>query len=389
MDQYRPYVDTIAAEQAAMRQCVVDWASINTGTRNLAGLRTLADRLSDFISEHFDVAPQRLDLKPESVIDARGESRQIPLGQALSFAIRPEAPLRVFCCIHMDTVYGPDHPFQQVTELDPDRIKGPGVTDAKGGLVVMLHALRAFEQTPWHDRVGYEVLINPDEEIGSPGSSPLLSAAAKRNHLGLLFEPALPDGSLVDRRRGSGNFTIVIHGKSAHAGRDFASGRSALLAAAELTLRLHALNSQLGGVTVNIGAIDGGGPVNVVPDLAIVRLNVRTTAKADEERVLFSLHHLVGEYDLKHGLRASLHGHFASPPKLITAGTTALLQNITATGRHLGLQLTAGPSGGVSDGNKLAAAGLTNIDTLGVRGGSIHSPEEFLIVSREINWRFA
>ena len=376
-----PVLDWIASQADTMRGRVVEWANVNSGTRNLAGLARQWELVAEVVRSELDVEPQRVALGPDTVIDAHGEEQHVALGDALSAIKRPDAPLRVLCCIHMDTVYPQDHPFQTVTELGPDRLRGPGVTDAKGGLVVMLAALAALERSPWRERIGWEILVNPDEEIGSPGSAPLLAAAAKRNHLGLLFEPSLPDGSLVDRRKGSGNFTVVVRGRSAHAGRDFAKGRSALLAAADLALKFHALNAQLGGnVTINIGAIDGGGPVNVVPDLAILRLNVRTGQLNDEERVLFFLHHLVAECDLKEGISTALHGHFASPPKPLDERSAALLGHIVDCGRELGMTLVSKMSGGVSDGNKLAAAGLANIDTLGVRGDGIHSPEEYLVV---------
>ncbi|MGD0542611.1 MAG: peptidase dimerization domain-containing protein, partial [Tepidisphaeraceae bacterium] len=199
--------------------------------------------------------------------------------------------------------------------------------------------------------------------------------------LGLLFEPALSDGALVDRRRGSGNFSIIIRGRGAHAGRDFAHGRNAVLAAAQLALRLHALNESTPGVTVNIGAIDGGSPANVVPDLAVCRVNIRTTEPHDEQRILSAVNRLIAEANSADGISVQLYGRFASPPKIPDDRTGRLLDAIISCGRDLGLALAHRPSGGASDGNKLAAAGLPNIDSLGVRGDQIHSPGEFLFTS--------
>jgi glutamate carboxypeptidase len=286
--------------------------------------------------------------------------------------------MRVLLCIHTDTVYAVDHPFQTTTLLDADTLRGPGVADAKGGIAVMLTALQAFEQTPWASRLGWEVLLNPDEEIGSPGSTPLLADAAKRNHVGLLFEPAMPDGSMAGRRKGSGNFTLVVRGRSAHAGRDFALGRNAIVAMAELVGQLHGLNGAWPGVTVNVGRIEGGGAVNVVPDLAIARVNVRTTKAEDEPLIRARFEELVAQLNTRDGITAELHGHFSSPAKIPDARTLSLLKSIAECGRELGLDLTWRDSGGVCDGNKLAAFGLPNVDTLGVRGGEIHSPAEFL-----------
>src|SRR5262249_17454996 len=127
-----------------------------------------------------------------------------------------------------------------------------GVADAKGGLAVMLIALQAFEQCPWSKNIGWEILINPDEEIGSPGSSELLRQCATSNHVGMVYEPAFADGAIVSQRKGSGNFDLVVRGRAAHAGRDFAQGRNALTAAATAAIALDHLNQSIPNVTINI-----------------------------------------------------------------------------------------------------------------------------------------
>ena len=153
----------------------------------------------------------------------------------------------------------------------------------KGGLAVMLSALKAVETSPGADRIGYEVVINSDEEVGSLASAPLLAQAACGKRAALTYEPAaLPDGTLAGARPGSGNFAIVVHGRSAHAGRNPEDGRNALLAAADLALRLDALKRD--GLTVNPSRIEGGSPSNVVPDLAILRVNLRPRTPEIESR---------------------------------------------------------------------------------------------------------
>src|SRR6202000_582003 len=104
--------------------------------------------------------------------DDRGEWRERPLGQALRLQMRTEAPLRVFLCGHLDTGYGAEEPFPPARARGEDRLHGPGVADLKGGLLVMFLALSALEQSPQRERIGWEVLFNPDEEIGSPGAGP-------------------------------------------------------------------------------------------------------------------------------------------------------------------------------------------------------------------------
>ena len=226
-----------------------------------------------------------IDLPPAESIDSRGLMTRQPLGRAMRARKRPEAPRQIFLGIHLDTVYPLDQPFQKVEALDANTLRGPGVIDAKGGLVVMLTAIEALERSELAGNVGWEILVNPDEEIGSPGSTELFVEAARRNHVGLVFEPAIGEGNIVDARKGTGNFTIIVHGRAAHAGRDFASGRSAIVALAGIVKKLHALNDTMPGVIVNVGKIEGGGALNVVPDLAIVRINVRLTVPEDETRL--------------------------------------------------------------------------------------------------------
>ena len=122
---------------------------------------------------------------------------------------------------HYDTVYPKESPFQTVRTREDGALWGPGVADMKGGISVMLAALEAFEAHPDKARVGYRVLLSPDEEIGSPGSAPLLERLGREGHVGLTYEPALADGTLAGARKGSGNFHILVRGRSAHAGRDF------------------------------------------------------------------------------------------------------------------------------------------------------------------------
>jgi glutamate carboxypeptidase len=358
---------------------VTDWSNVNSGTGNLAGL----ERLAAMLLREFEVlggVAETVPLEPALSIDASGDSVPVPLGNAIRITKRPQSRLRALAMIHMDTVYSPEHPFQSTTLLDSNTLRGPGVVDAKGGLAVMLTALQALEQSPDAQEIGWEVLINPDEEIGSPGSAPLLAEAAKANHLGLVFEPALPGGALAERRRGAGNFTIVVRGRSAHAGRDFAKGRNAVVAAAELAMRLHALNETLAGVTVNVGRLEGGTAVNLVPDLAVCLINVRTTIAQDETRVRDELQQLMAWLRARDGFTAQLHGAFTSPPKIPDEPTRLLMGHITTCGKELGLPIEWKPSGGACDGNRLAAYGLPTIDSLGPRGGDLHSPTEYLLL---------
>jgi glutamate carboxypeptidase len=370
----------IDAQADAMAQWVWELAEINSGTYHLAGVERVAQRVIDAFAP-LGCTAERVPLPPERSMDGRGELIELPLAPALRFVKRPQAERRALLCIHLDTVYPPEHPFQQVTRIDADTLRGPGVVDAKGGLVVLLTALRAFEQSDAAAALGWEVILNTDEEIGSPGSAGLLLEAARRNHAGLVFEPALPDGSLVGARKGSGNFTVVVRGVAAHAGRDFSAGRSAIVALARLVEHLDRLNGARPGVIVNCGRIEGGGALNIVPDLAIGRFNGRAGTIEEQHFVESAFTGLSSRLDLASGVHLTVHGGFHSPPKPLDPRCQQLTAEVQAAGRALGLELAVHPSGGTCDGNRLAAAGLPTVDSLGPCGGDLHSASEFLSLS--------
>jgi len=376
---YHPHLAWIDAQYDRMCSLVNQWAAINSGTENLAGLKCLTAE----ITQAFEVLEgdvRIIDLPPAHKIDVTGQSCTTLLAQAIHITKRNDAPLQVFLGIHMDTVYGEDHPFQTVQQPDSNTLVGPGVTDAKGGLAVMLIAIQALERSGLGNDMGWEILINSDEEIGSPGSAEILAQCAKRNHLGLVFEPALADGTLAGARGGSGNFTTVLRGKAAHAGREFHLGHNAIDAMGQLICRLSALNGVIDGATVNVGRVEGGGPVNIVPDLAICRFNIRIKDAQSQHEVDEHLKRILAEVGQREGIFIESHGGWTSPPKPMDATVQKLFENIASCGENLGLSIRWRDTGGVCDGNKLSAAGLPTIDTLGARGGGLHSDQEYLML---------
>jgi len=353
------------------------WAAVNSGSRNLAGLETTAAMLADA----FSVLPCEMSLEAAAPVESVDPSgRKIPLehGRNLHLTVRPNAPVQLLFTGHMDTVYGPDHPFQEMAWLEDGVLGGPGVADMKGGIAVMLAALKAIE-TVGGQQIGYEVVINSDEEVGSLGSAALLSKAARGKRAALTYEPAaLPDGTLAGARPGSGNFDFTIHGRSAHAGRNPEDGRNALVAAAELAIRLK--DGMGPRLSVNPARIDGGSPNNVVPDLAVLRVNIRPATVEDQGRAQSLIDSAVAMVAASHEVSIDVHGHFARPPKPVTPEIQALFGVVRQAGADLGQSIDWKPTGGVCDGNNIAACGVPVIDTMGVRGGKIHSSEEYLIV---------
>ncbi len=364
------------AAAAPMLPQVQDWAAINSGSRNLAGLAAMAGRLADA----FAVLPGALTLvepAPVESVAADGTVALIEHGRHLHLSVRPDAPVQLLLTGHMDTVFAADHPFQAQRWLEPGILNGPGVADMKGGIAVMLAALGAIEATDAAATLGYTVVINSDEEVGSPSSAALLRDAAAGKVAAFTYEPALPDGTLAGARAGSGNFSIIVTGRSAHAGRNPEEGRNALVAAADLALRLKAGSGA--ACSCNPAKIDGGGPNNVVPDHAVLRVNFRPRTPADEIAARALIQAAMAAVARDHDVRLHLHGGFGRPPKPMDAKAERLFGLVKRCGADLGLPIGWRDTGGVCDGNNIAACGVPVVDTMGVRGGRIHSDAEFLL----------
>jgi glutamate carboxypeptidase len=364
-------------QRDAMLARILTWSAINSGSRNLSGLGDMAALLAAQF-EQLGAHARLCDPAPVTAINADGREMPLAHGRNLHASIRPDAPLRVLLTGHMDTVFAADHPFQTCRWIDADTLNGPGTADMKGGIAVMLAALTAFETTPLAPQLGWDVIINSDEEVSSPGSTPLLVATAATCHLGLTYEPALPDGTLAGARKGSGNFSAAITGRAAHAGREPEKGRNALLAAADLALRLKALTAE--DLSVNPAKIDGGGPNNIVPDQAVLRWNMRPATPAAQARADAAIAALITEIAATHEVSIHRHGSFARPPKPMDANQQRLFHLVRDCGTAIGLPISWRDTGGVCDGNNIAATGLAVVDTLGPRGGAIHSSDEFLCV---------
>lgn len=374
------------AESAVVERCahapmldrVTEWAAVNSGSRNLAGLETVAAMLADA----FSALPGELALvepAPVEAMAADGSLAPVAHGRNLHLKVRPEAPVQLLFTGHMDTVFGADHDFQKVFWREQGRVLGgPGVADMKSGIAVMLAALEAVEAADVAG-FGYEVVINSDEEVGSPGSAALIAAAARGKLAALTYEPsALPDGTLAGARPGSGNFSILVEGRSAHAGRNPEEGRNAVLAAADLALRL--AEAKRDGLAVNPAKIDGGGPNNVVPDKAVLRVNVRPGTPELQAAAQALLDEAVAAVAAKHDVAIRLHGGFGRAPKPVDAQAEKLFELVRRCGADLGQEIGRRDTGGVCDGNNIAACGVPVVDTMGARGGAIHSSDEYLIV---------
>jgi glutamate carboxypeptidase len=326
-----------------------EWASVNSYSYNSSGL----EKMVCLAQEAFSA------VKPD-------EMHVLPIG--LFLTKRKGAPYHIFLGGHLDTVFPPTHPFQSAKRLDENRLQGPGVADMKGGILIMLHALLAFEESVEAKDLGWEIFLNLDEEIGSPASTPFLQECAGRCSCALIFEPALPDGSLVSGRKGSGNFQAVSEGRAAHAGRHPEEGINAIYPLARFITSLEVMNK--GDTLINVGMVKGGGPLNIIPDHAEAGVNVRSYE--DLEAELRKKAEAAG---------ISLKRLSYRPPKPFDAKTEKLFTLLKECGSKLGMSINWRETGGVCDGNTFGAAGVPTIDTLGAEGGGMHTENEFVYLS--------
>ncbi len=375
----RAALDHVATRQDAMLERVLGWAAVNTGSWNADGLKQLAPSIAEALRET-GAEVEIVDAPPIEKINAKGETDAFHTGPVLRAVQRPDAPIQIVLTGHYDTVFPPNS-FTDITDIGDGKLNGPGLADMKGGITVMIEALKTFEAHGETDQLGYTIILTPDEETGNFASDTFLRNAAKKAHVGLTFEPAMEDGALAGARKGSGIWDIIFRGRSAHAGREPEKGRSAIWAACEMALKVEALMGVRDGVVFNVGSVDGGAAVNIVPDNAVLRVGSRAPDPESAEWAEAQIMAALDEVLKRDGITAHTHGGFYRPPKPRNAAQDRLIGDVRETAKGIGLDLVFKDTGGVCEGNNVFAAGTPNIDTLGVRGGRIHSSDEFMVVS--------
>ena len=369
----------IDAQQEDLLSNLMQLSEINSGTSNPDGVNRVAQYFNSYFAATAE-SVEEFESKPRQHTDIEGNKVTEEFGNILRFRVRADAPLQVLLMGHMDTVFPKNHSFQSPEKLDENTLHGPGVADMKGGILVMLTALQAFEASNHSGQLGWQVILNADEETGSHGSVDTLVEAAQGADVGLIYEPALADGTLSRARKGSGNFTIVAMGKAAHAGREFALGKNAIMALYKAANKLEQLTDLRNGVTVNIARISGGTAFNVVPATAVLQLNIRCLTVEQQQSLEAEMKEILHEVSSQEEVLLELSGGFTRPPKTISPANQLLMDWVADCGSQLNIDVQFKDTGGCCDGNNLAAAGLPNVDTLGVLGGQIHTANEFMII---------
>ncbi|MFL5725320.1 MAG: M20 family metallopeptidase [Chloroflexota bacterium] len=321
-----------------------------------------------------------------SDLGAEVEARPDPaakLGATIVGGFRGQAgggARRVLLIGHMDTVFDPGTAAARPFRIEDGRAYGPGVTDMKSGLLAGLYALKALVARGPLPFERLTFVANPDEEIGSPSSTPHIREIAAEADACFVLECARANGDIVSSRKGILDARITVNGRAAHAGVEPEKGRNAILASADFVQRLHALNGRWDGVTVNVGVIAGGTRPNVVPERCQLEVDVRAVRREDLEAAEAGIRSLLATPSVP-DVTAELAEMARWWPMEKLERSARLVDHAVAVASRLGFEVKDTSTGGASDANSTAGMGIPSLDGLGPIGGNDHSPAEYLDVA--------
>ena len=377
----RQLVDWLTSREDEMVALLEELTNINSGSLNKPGV----DATAAIFRRELRALGFNTSTLPGEVItmpSCPGSNYNVDVADHL-LASKPGNGSRLLLMGHLDTVFPPESPFQSFRR-EGDTMYGPGVADMKGGLVVMLYALKALAENGELDDMAMTVLLNSDEEMGSLSSRKYLEEQAALHDWGLVYESSGAD-TLTRQRKGLGQARLVVHGRASHAGGAHQQGRSAIKELAYKIVEIEAMTDYESGVTVNVGVVSGGEARNTVAPCAEAFIDLRypepaqgVAASARFEEIFGQVYsYAVDSGELSSESWVNLH----RPPKIPTAESDYLLEKTRAIGRLLGQELGVTDSGGGTDGSLTQAAGLPTLDSLGVAGNGAHSNREQARVS--------
>ena len=360
---------SLRSDEAAYLADLERLVNIDCGSYTPAGVDEVGRFVAGFLSD----------------IGADVEARPDPagrLGSTIVGTLRGTASpgARLLLIGHMDTVFDPGTVAERPFAIADGVATGPGVTDMKSGLLAGLYAIRALARRGPLPFERLTFVANPDEEIGSPTSSPHIRDFAADADVCLVLECARANGDIVSSRKGILDARITIHGRAAHAGVEPEKGRSAIVAAADLVERLHGLNGRWPGVTVNVGVIGGGTRPNVVAERCSLEVDVRAVRREDLEAAEAAIAALLTELIVP-DTTAVLEQMARWWPMEKLERSGRLVDHAVALAERLGFGVRDTATGGASDANTTAGLGVPSLDGLGPIGGNDHSPAEYLDVA--------
>lgn len=347
------------ARQDAMTALLVELVAIESPSTDPSGVAALARRVGSALAE-VGIAAELLPVDGGGPIlrAAHGERGVMLLG-------------------HLDTVWDLGTLARRPVRVEGDRLSGPGSFDMKGGIAVLIYALKALAERGPLPPVS--VFLTPLEELGCETYRPAMESQMRASRAVLDFEPAWPGGAVKTQRKGSASFTLRARGAAAHAGADFARGANAILEMSRRLLDAAALTDLERGVTLNVGTIRGGTRANVVPDLAEAEIDVRFRTLADGQRTRAAL---AGLASSDPRVTLELEGAGFYPPLERLPHVVATYEKARAVAEGLGLPpLEEVATGGASEASFAAALGIPTLDGLGADGDGAHAEHEHVLLS--------
>lgn len=343
--------------------------NVDCGSYTSAGVNVIADLCEQrFRTGGWEVERRR---------HQPGEGDESQLGDLLIGRLHGAGGPNVMLIGHMDTVFDEGTVGERPFRIEGDIARGPGVSDMKGGLLTGFFAVETLQEAGYDEYGTITYVCNPDEEIGSPFSGPVIREMAPQHDAALVLEGARANGDIVSARKGITDYRIVFRGRAAHAGVEPEKGRNAVLDAAYAIAALQALNGRWPGVTVNVGVVHGGTRTNVVAERCELQVDLRSPELAALEAAEAEIERICAEHVVP-DVTTEVIGHGWHRPMEKKDGAARLVEIAASVAGELGFELHDAATGGASDANTTSAAGTPTIDGLGPIGGDDHAPAEWL-----------
>ena len=341
---------------------------VDCGSYSPAGV----DRIADLCEERFRSQGWEVERRPH--VPSEGDPH---LGDLVIGTLRGSGGPRVLLVGHMDTVFDDGTVAERPFRIEGSIARGPGVSDMKGGLLTGFYATQVLQEAGFDAFELITFVCNPDEEIGSPYSGPVIRELAPRHDAAFVLEGARANGDIVSARKGITDYTITLQGRAAHAGVEPEKGRNALLEAAHKIIALQDLNGRWPEVTVNVGVCRGGTRTNVVPERCVLQVDLRSAELATLEAAEAEIDRICSS-SVVAGVTIHVDRNGWHRPMEKREGGARLAQIAIDVAGELGFSLADAATGGASDANTTSAAGTPTIDGLGPIGGDDHAPAEWL-----------
>jgi len=343
---------------------LAELVSIDSGSRSVEGV----NRMADALEERFHEDGWTTERRPN---DDRG------LGDLLLARVEGSGDHHVVLVCHMDTVFADGTAAARPFYTDGGRGFGPGVSDAKSGLLAGIDAVAALRATASDRFASVTFICNPDEEVGSPSSRPVIREVAAACDAAFVLEAGRENGDIVAARKGVTTINVQLAGRAAHAGVEPHRGRHAVLDGALKTVDLQAMNGTVDGLTVNVGVFSGGTRVNVVPDSCRLEVDIRAWNDADLAAARDRVVEIVSTPRVD-GVEATVEADNENAAMERRPSTERLVELANEIAGELGFSVVGATTGGVSDANVVAGVGTPVLDGLGPVGGDDHGPAEWV-----------